>query len=920
MSRAALVLLLLVALAAAQEGEQSREQSRELAREAVEAETGWRLALAPEPPSRRVPLADAPPEGAQPPVEDAAPRYAELTFGRHSVRFAMTSGRLWVDRDLDGQYEPTSWPGWRRDGATHFRVNIALPIGRGGARQPVPLHFVLDGNELLVGHGLERVGKVELLGRVRSFVLRDGNNDLRFNDVTRDFLIIDADGDLELQFHEGSHERALVREAFRIGEAAFECRTLSPEGRSLEFVRVALPPSRRARTLPRDPAPVAGLVAPGGGEKQARELLAEFKPESQIAALGATGSTLGFETLSAIARDEKQSPVRRAAAVRALGYTAYADRVEFFRRLALGDAPTVVRLTALESMQRAGIAERAAVYARILADDQAAIPLVGASARLLAPIQPTTVATALGATKDPKRRTVLYDALRRFAPGDLPKDAVVAAARQRFPALRAMALRDLFLLDHPDARTLAFDAALEPKVDNTVAESAVRTLGPSAAPESIAVLFDLVVRGNAVAERLVPPLLRAERRERAVRAVAAQLESKHEAARRLALLLLAEMPGKAASEALAARMGKEKNASLEPLLQRALLAHGHPRVVRLLQRPVRRAPDTIEMQRAISRLISMGQRNLGVRRALTELLRWRNWEARVLVLRQITVGPYDDLAVAAAGNLRHRLWQVRLSAAEALGRLRVHESLAPLIAALKKEKQDRVRTAIGAALASLTGKRLGDSLELWERWYAKEGESFRVPAKPFVFESKGGAKKKGETKTVATFYGIPVDSNRVAFVLDRSGSMDRQDRTDGRTRLARAKIELVKTVEDLPSHAKMNVIFFGTGAHAWRTTMVPVNRSNRRVLDEFLSGIDARGATELYDALALALLQREVETIFLLSDGQPTGRHAAAHEMLQEIARLNRVRRVRIHCIALGYESSLLRRLAEQNDGVYERR
>ena len=117
-----------------------------------------------------------------------------------------------------------------------------------------------------------------------------------------------------------------------------------------------------------------------------------------------------------------------------------------------------------------------------------------------------------------------------------------------------------------------------------------------------------------------------------------------------------------------------------------------------------------------------------------------------------------------------------------------------------------------------------------------------------------------------------------------------------------------------------NIVFFGTGAREWRRGLVPLNRTNRRAIKGFLAGIEPEGATDMYDALALALSDAQVEAVYLLSDGAPTGKHRGYHEMLRAVGDLNHVRRVRIHCIALGHDSRLLRALAEQHEGVYQRR
>ena len=132
--------------------------------------------------------------------------------------------------------------------------------------------------------------------------------------------------------------------------------------------------------------------------------------------------------------------------------------------------------------------------------------------------------------------------------------------------------------------------------------------------------------------------------------------------------------------------------------------------------------------------------------------------------------------------------------------------------------------------------------------------------------------------------------------------------------------QLLRSVDGLPLGTQANIVFFGTGAAEWRHSLVPLNRINRRAVRGFLKNIEPEGGTDMYDALALALSDPNVEEIYLLSDGAPTGKHRAPNDMLREVALLNRVRRIRIHCIALGYESFLLRELAKRNDGIHERR
>ena len=81
------------------------------------------------------------------------------------------------------------------------------------------------------------------------------------------------------------------------------------------------------------------------------------------------------------------------------------------------------------------------------------------------------------------------------------------------------------------------------------------------------------------------------------------------------------------------------------------------------------------------------------------------------------------------------------------------------------------------------------------------------------------------------------------------------------------------------------------------------------------------GGTNLYDGLEKSLMDGNVDTVMLLSDGAPgAGRYVATPDILRAVRRLNQTRRIAIHCVSLGRDSELLRRLARENGGKYVRR
>jgi len=270
------------------------------------------------------------------------------------------------------------------------------------------------------------------------------------------------------------------------------------------------------------------------------------------------------------------------------------------------------------------------------------------------------------------------------------------------------------------------------------------------------------------------------------------------------------------------------------------------------------------------------------------------------------------------GRLADPVWQVRFAAAAGLGTVRVKESVPALIAVLAKEELPRVRRAVAESLFRLTGEDFGDLPDVWDRWWRDKGPGFEVPAK--VPERKVAA-AGGERRTVSTFYGVPVDSTRVVFVLDVSSSMGGAGFGRGGTELDRAVQETLKVVKALPGEAKVDVILFETEIRPWKKSLTKLTTEARKALEAFLLEQKPTGATNLYDALEAALLLKDVDTIYLLSDGSPNrGKFTDEEEILQAVRQLNRDRRATIHCVALGGESRLLRRLSEATLGTYVQR
>jgi Mg-chelatase subunit ChlD len=210
------------------------------------------------------------------------------------------------------------------------------------------------------------------------------------------------------------------------------------------------------------------------------------------------------------------------------------------------------------------------------------------------------------------------------------------------------------------------------------------------------------------------------------------------------------------------------------------------------------------------------------------------------------------------------------------------------------------------ALRGLTGKPFGYAPGTWKEWWTKAREEFTIPDQAVAIASSQAG--------MTTYHGVPVLSNRIVFLLDRSGSMGETSGSD--TRMEQAKKELSRVLSQLNPAAQINMIFFDDKVEPWHKGLLPI-KTHLKDAQAAVANVVPRGQTNIFDSLDFAFSHKEADTIYLLSDGDPTaGRIIDPDDILKEIRRVNRLRQIVIHTISFG-ASPFLKRLAEQNGGQY---
>jgi hypothetical protein len=188
----------------------------------------------------------------------------------------------------------------------------------------------------------------------------------------------------------------------------------------------------------------------------------------------------------------------------------------------------------------------------------------------------------------------------------------------------------------------------------------------------------------------------------------------------------------------------------------------------------------------------------------------------------------------------------------------------------------RIRFELQSALRARSGRQFGMEAEDWRKWWAlvRSGEVRGVnPA------SQGGFQES----TRPSFFGIRPMSDRVVFVLDRSGSMSepfgpKVMAFGEHRRWDEAEKQLLAFVEAMGPKAKFNVFQFHDFAESWKDQLVPATPENLRSIKEWLDYQRPAGGTELRAGVERAMqiqsngqidfTKLEADTVIVLCDGE----------------------------------------------------
>jgi hypothetical protein len=341
-----------------------------------------------------------------------------------------------------------------------------------------------------------------------------------------------------------------------------------------------------------------------------------------------------------------------------------------------------------------------------------------------------------------------------------------------------------------------------------------------------------------------------------------------------------------------------------------------------------------EWQRRAAAAEAMGQMShKDVPPALLEALKKDNEHVvRIAVLdalRELKLNT-PEVVAAVVAQLQSEYWQLKVCAALALQAIGSLAAVEPLIDALSKS-DGRLRIELNDALAGLTGVNRHGDPAAWKAWFEENREAISKGTYAKKVSDSAGA--PGKNNATTTFYGIPVDSKSVIFVLDRSGSMvepsDWDDSKEavlsgggagggpeikkgGDRKIDIARWQLKKAIAQLPEGTEFNVIFFSHEVVNLSEKMLRYSATTRKQAFDWIDKLDPFGGTNTFDALERALnyasggmsgekLQKSgVDTVCLVTDGLPNaGQVSTPAEIVERIRTLNKNRKVKIHTVGI---------------------
>ncbi len=264
-------------------------------------------------------------------------------------------------------------------------------------------------------------------------------------------------------------------------------------------------------------------------------------------------------------------------------------------------------------------------------------------------------------------------------------------------------------------------------------------------------------------------------------------------------------------------------------------------------------------------------------------------------VRCFVLGCVPELYSTRNEELGHRFlkdadWRARMQAVDNLCAAKTKTAIDALIDATE-DGRPIVAARATHNLPGISGTNFNLKAQ-WQEWWRVNRESFAFPEGDVPRQALEGSSR-------ATYNGMLVVSDHVAFIIDRSADMAGKC-ADGTPKHERAKAELDATLSRLLGESfTFNAFTYGGQFREFDEKPVQLDKKVLKKVLEFVEAVPMNGAKDIWGVLETVLADPELDTVYLLSSGEPeVGLYVHWNRVTEHLRELNRFHKVTIHCVA----------------------
>jgi len=260
----------------------------------------------------------------------------------------------------------------------------------------------------------------------------------------------------------------------------------------------------------------------------------------------------------------------------------------------------------------------------------------------------------------------------------------------------------------------------------------------------------------------------------------------------------------------------------------------------------------------------------------------------------------EDVQTWSRQALSDEDWRPRMQAVENLARLRTKPAIDALVDAVA-DRRPVISVRAAEELQALTGMKWTRHPQ-WERWWREERAGFELPTAGRAereSDQEPSADGVAEERSQAAYNGIPIVSDHVAFVIDKSRWMRKPLEHHGTTKDVAATAELERVLGLLEGQLVFNLYLYNEDVEVFEREAVELNAKTRKRALSFVERARLQGTKNLWQVLEEVLDDPTIDTIYMLSSGEPdVGLYVHGNRIAENLADLNRFHKVVLHAVA----------------------